>query len=109
MTSLPGARSCWVSGRLRWGWAMTSPFRSGRRRFGLSESPAGAENCFEAVVTTSTYIGSDTHIYLDVRGQRIKVWEQNRTSGLTRRAYYRAGQKVWITLVPENTLVLSNA
>jgi ABC-type Fe3+/spermidine/putrescine transport system ATPase subunit len=75
----------------------------------LSESPEAPENCFEAVVTTSTYIGSDTHIYLDVRGQRIKVWEQNRTSRVDPGAYYRAGQKVWITLAPENTLVLSNA
>jgi spermidine/putrescine transport system ATP-binding protein len=64
-------------------------------------------NCIEGVVVTSTYIGSDTRVYLDVRGQRIKVWEQNRTSRLDPSAYYRAGQQAWISLDPENTLVLS--
>jgi starvation-inducible outer membrane lipoprotein len=61
----------------------------------------------EGVVATSTYIGSDTHIYLDVKGQRIKVWEQNRTSRLDPREYYRTGEKAWVTLPPENTLVLA--
>ena len=73
----------------------------------LSEAPEGTENCLEGVVSTSTYIGSDTHIYLDVRGQRLKVWEQNRTSRLDPRLYYRTGEKAWVTLAPENTLVLS--
>jgi spermidine/putrescine transport system ATP-binding protein len=73
----------------------------------LTESVEAKQNCLEGVVTTSTYIGSDTHIYLDVRGQRIKVWVQNRTSRLDPSAYYRVGEKVWVTLEPENTLVLS--
>jgi spermidine/putrescine transport system ATP-binding protein len=73
----------------------------------ISEAPDARQNCLEGTVTTSTYIGSDTHIYLDVRGQRIKVWEQNRMSTLDPSAYYRAGEKAWVTLVPENTLVLS--
>jgi spermidine/putrescine transport system ATP-binding protein len=73
----------------------------------LVDQPEGQENCLEGVVTTSTYIGSDTHVYLDVRGRRIKVWEQNRTSRLDPSAQYRAGQKAWVTLQPENTLVLS--
>ena len=64
------------------------------------------QNCLEAVVVNSTYIGSDTRVFLDVRGQRIKVWEQNHISTLDPRAYYRNGQKVWVTLLPENTLVL---
>ena len=72
----------------------------------LSEKPDDGGNCLEGVVVTSTYIGSDTHIYLDVRGQRIKVWEQNRISTLDPRAYYRNGQKVWLTLLPSNTVVL---
>jgi spermidine/putrescine transport system ATP-binding protein len=73
----------------------------------LSATSESTANCLEAVVTTSTYIGSDTHIYLEVKGQRIKVWEQNRTSRMDPRAYYGAGQKLWVTLPPENTLVLS--
>lgn len=72
----------------------------------ISDSPDQSGNCIEGVVTTSTYIGSDTHIYLDVRGRRLKVWEQNRTSRLNPTAYYRAGEKAWVTLDPENTLVM---
>jgi ABC-type Fe3+/spermidine/putrescine transport system ATPase subunit len=75
----------------------------------LTDAPEGTKNCLEGVVTTSTYIGSDTHVYLDVRGQRMKVWEQNRTSVLDRRGLYRAGTKAWITLPAENTLILSRA
>jgi spermidine/putrescine transport system ATP-binding protein len=73
----------------------------------LTDGPEAGENCFEGVVNTSTYIGSDTHVYLDVRGQRVKVWEQNRTSRLDPRSVYRAGARAWITLPPENTLVLA--
>jgi spermidine/putrescine transport system ATP-binding protein len=73
----------------------------------LTDAPEGDENCLEGSVSTSTYIGSDTHVYLDVRGQRVKVWEQNRTSRLDPRSVYKAGAKAWITLPPENTLVLA--
>ncbi len=65
------------------------------------------QNSLEALVVTSTYIGSDTRLYLDVRGQRLKVWEQNHISTLDPRAYYQSGQKVWVNLLPENTLVLA--
>jgi spermidine/putrescine transport system ATP-binding protein len=75
----------------------------------LGDGPEPEPNCLEAVVTTSTYIGSDTHVYLDVRGQRIKVWEQNRTSGVDPLTRYRAGTKAWVTLPTENTLVLRNS
>ncbi len=75
----------------------------------LADGPEPEPNCIEATVSTSTYIGSDTHVYLDVRGQRIKVWEQNRTSGVDPLVRYRAGTKAWITLPTENTLVLRNA
>ncbi len=72
----------------------------------LTDKQGIKENSLEGVVTTSTYIGSDTHVYLDIRGLRFKVWEQNRISTLDPRAYYLNGQKVWVTLLPENTLVL---
>ena len=72
----------------------------------LTEEARIKENCLQGVVVSSTYIGSDTHVYLDVRGQRIKVWEQNRISTLDPRAYYQNGQKVWVSLLAENTLVL---
>jgi hypothetical protein len=69
------------------------------------KSPIG-KNSIEGVVVTSTYIGSDTRVYLDVRGLRLKVWEQNHISTLDPRAYYRNGQNVWLSLLPENTLIL---
>ena len=72
----------------------------------LSDKQGIKENSIEGIVATSTYIGSDTHLYLDVRGVRLKVWEQNRISTLDPSAYYVNGEKVWVTLLPENTLVL---
>lgn len=72
----------------------------------LTDKQGIKENSLEGVVTTSTYIGSDTHVYLDIRGLRFKVWEQNRISTLDPRAYYTNGQKVWVALLAENTLVL---
>ena len=72
----------------------------------LVEAGAAAEDNLEGVVVNSTYIGSDTHVYLDVRGQQLKVWEQNRVSTLDPRAYYVNGQKVRVALLPENTLVM---
>jgi spermidine/putrescine transport system ATP-binding protein len=73
----------------------------------LREVPDEASNCFEGAVITSTYIGSDTRVYVNVRGHRIKVWEQNRTSRMDTSASYSPGHKVWVSLDPENTLVLS--
>ena len=57
---------------------------------------------FEGTIANMVYIGSDTHFFVDVRGQRLKIWEQNRSSNLQ----YTNGQKVWLTFLPENTLVL---
>jgi spermidine/putrescine transport system ATP-binding protein len=72
----------------------------------LSGESAPNATCIDGTVVNSTYIGSDTHVYLDVRGQRMKVWEQNRVSTLDPSAYYQNGQKVRLSLAPENTLVL---
>ncbi len=75
-------------------------------KISLSEKPASKQDSIEAVVVTSSYIGSDTHVYLEASGKRFKVWEQNRLSTLDPRAYYRNGQKIWLTLLPDNTVVL---
>jgi spermidine/putrescine transport system ATP-binding protein len=72
----------------------------------LVQAGSATENSLDGVVVNSTYIGSDTHVYLDVRGQRLKVWEQNRVSTLDPSAYYVNGQKVRVALLPENTLVM---
>jgi spermidine/putrescine transport system ATP-binding protein len=72
----------------------------------LTEKPGDGQNNLEGVVIRSTYIGSDTHVFIEVRGQNIKVWDQNRISTVDPNEYYRNGEKVWMTLLPENTLVL---
>lgn len=72
----------------------------------ISDQPALNSNCFPATITQTTYIGADTHVYLDVNGVRIKVWDMNKISTLDPRAHYTVGQKVCMTLFPENTLVL---
>jgi len=73
----------------------------------LSDESQSNTVSLEGTVVNSTYIGSDTHVYLEVRGQPMKVWEQNRTSTLESQAFYKNGQKVRVDLIPENTLVLS--
>ncbi len=66
-------------------------------------------NCIQGTITNTTYIGSDTHVYVDVNGLQFKVLEQNKISSLDPQAYYARGQQVWLTLFPENTLVLAEA
>ena len=75
----------------------------------LVEEPTIKQNNLEGVVVRTTYIGSDTHVYLDVRGATIKVWDQNRVSTVDPDAFYQKGEKVWLTLLPENTLILPKA
>jgi spermidine/putrescine transport system ATP-binding protein len=75
----------------------------------ISEQPALTTNFFNGQITNTTYIGSDTHIYVDVGGQKFKVWEQNKISSLDPRAYYTPGQSVCLNLFPENTLVLAGS
>ncbi len=72
----------------------------------LSAEPVLNLNCFEGVITQTTYIGADTHVYLDVNGVRVKVWEMNKISTLDPRAHYLVGQQVCVTFFPENTLVM---
>jgi len=74
----------------------------------LAEKAVLSQNCFEGTISATTYIGSDTHLVVDVNGLGLKVWEQNKISSLDPTAYYTIGQKVWLTLFPENTLVLLN-
>ncbi len=73
----------------------------------ISSEPVLNTNCFKGVVTQTTYIGADTHVYLDVYGMRIKVWDMNKISTLDPRAHYTVGETVCVTLFPENTLVMA--
>jgi ABC-type Fe3+/spermidine/putrescine transport system ATPase subunit len=72
----------------------------------LSEQPGIKQNCFEVKVINSAYIGSDTRLEVDANGIRLKVWEQNHISTLDPRAYHQGEQRAWVTIFPENALVL---
>jgi len=73
----------------------------------LADKAVLSQNCFEGRIVSSVYIGSDTHLIVEVNGLRLKVWEQNKISSLDPKAYYIVGQPVWLTLFPENTLVMA--
>lgn len=64
------------------------------------------DGAFKARVSNSVYIGSDTHLYLDLNGSRIKVMEQNRISSLDPSMFYVKNEDVLISFPPENTMVL---
>jgi ABC-type Fe3+/spermidine/putrescine transport system ATPase subunit len=72
----------------------------------IADLPPAGGNCTEGTVVNTTYIGSDTHVYLDIGGQQVKVWEQNRMSSLDPQLFYRKGQKLWAAFPPDNVLVL---
>jgi spermidine/putrescine transport system ATP-binding protein len=74
----------------------------------LAEKAVLNQNCFEGTIDLVTYIGSDTHLLVSVNGLKLKVWEQNKISSLDPAAYYTVGQRIWLTLFTENTLVLVN-
>ena len=75
----------------------------------IAGTPDTNENCVEGSIVNSTYIGSDTHVFVDVSGQPIKAWEQNRISTADPSAFYRKGQKLWLTFPADNVLVLPKA
>jgi spermidine/putrescine transport system ATP-binding protein len=72
----------------------------------IADQPTSGDNCVEGTLVNSTYIGSDTHLFVEVAGLPVKTWEQNRISTLDPRAFYRKGQKLWLTLHADNVLVL---
>jgi len=75
----------------------------------VSDETGASQNSFRGAVKTTTYIGSDTHVYVEVGKLTLKVWEQNRISSLDPKAYYATGQNVTLNLMPENTLILAEA
>jgi len=67
------------------------------------------QNSFMGKVMNTVYIGTDTHVYVNVGGKRIKVFEQNRISRLDPGSFYTVGQKVLLVMMPENVLVLKKS
>ena len=71
----------------------------------ISEKPFN-QNTFMGKVTNTVYIGTDTHVFVNVGEKRIKVFEQNRISRLDPGSFYTVGQEVRLVMMPENVLVL---
>ncbi len=63
-------------------------------------------NSFSGRVTNTVYIGTDTHVYVDLMGKQVKVFEQNRISRLDPGSFYTVGQDVLLVMWPDNVLVL---
>jgi len=95
-----------VSGNVSVGETVAVSIRPEKIR--LAEKAVMNQNCFEGTINLVTYIGSDTHLHINVNDLTLKVWEQNKISSLDPAAYYTVGQNIWLTLFPENTLVLAN-
>ncbi|HNN13888.1 MAG TPA: ABC transporter ATP-binding protein [Anaerolineales bacterium] len=72
----------------------------------IADHTAKGEGLFKVQVLNSVYIGSDTHVYVDANGLRLKVMEQNRISRLDPSSFYSKGQEITLYLLPENTLIL---
>jgi spermidine/putrescine transport system ATP-binding protein len=72
----------------------------------IVEQGTKGEGLFKAKVLNSVYIGSDTHVYVDMEGIRMKVMEQNRISRLDPSSFYHKDQIITLLFLPENTLVL---
>jgi spermidine/putrescine transport system ATP-binding protein len=72
----------------------------------LSDHSALHLNSFEVKVTNSAYIGSDTRLEVEINGIKLKVWEQNHISTLDPRAYHQGDQRAWVSIMPENALIL---
>jgi spermidine/putrescine transport system ATP-binding protein len=72
----------------------------------IAEKGSLNQNMISGRVTNTVYIGADTHIYVDAKGMKIKVLEQNHISRLDTNSFYKVGQEIWMMLLPENTLVL---
>ena len=71
----------------------------------ITEKPLNEDTLTGEVVNT-VYIGTDTHVFVDIRGKKLKIFEQNRISRLDPGSFYTVGQQVTLVMMPENVLVL---
>lgn len=72
----------------------------------LCDSERSGPNTIDGTVTASSYVGSDSCVFLEIRGKQFKVWEQNRISTLDPSSQYHPGERAWLVLPERNTLVL---
>jgi ABC-type Fe3+/spermidine/putrescine transport system ATPase subunit len=71
----------------------------------ITDKPLNTDTLTGEVINT-VYIGTDTHVYVNVRGKQLKIFEQNRISRLDPGSFYTIGQQVTLVMMPENVLVL---
>jgi spermidine/putrescine transport system ATP-binding protein len=71
----------------------------------ITDKPLNEDTLTGQVVNT-VYIGTDTHVFVNVRGKKLKIFEQNRISRLDPGSFYTVGQQVTLVMMPENVLVL---
>lgn len=96
----------WKQGDLTIGQPVVVSIRP--EKIHLTDHVALNQNCLPGRVVTTAYIGSDTRLIVDIGyGYQLRVWEQNKISTLDPRAYYAHQQEIWVTLLPENCLVLA--
>jgi spermidine/putrescine transport system ATP-binding protein len=92
-------------GNLEPGQAVAVSIRPEKVR--IAQEPAFGSNSVRGRVIHTTYIGSNTHVLLELAGGvRINAWEQNKISTLDPKAYFLPGQEIWANLFPENVLIL---
>ncbi len=71
-----------------------------------AEHPRSETVAFEARLDNIAYHGSESHLFLTTDGGvRIAVTLQNDSRSVTR---YRAGERLWVSWAPTDTLVLEN-
>jgi spermidine/putrescine transport system ATP-binding protein len=77
----------------------------------ISATPIANANqtgALNARVERVTYIGSDTRITVRLSDERtLDVWEQNTLSTLDRDAYWQPGEAAFVSVAPNNALVLT--
>lgn len=73
----------------------------------LVEQADGGVNCYEVIVRSIAYVGSDTRVEVMLGEHRIDVWEQNTVSTLDPNYFFKPGERAWLSFKPENALVLA--
>lgn len=72
----------------------------------LLRSEEAGSHIFPAMVEHVTYVGADTRVEVRLGEARVRVYEQNRVSSLDPQAHHEKDKQVWVSIQPENILVL---
>ncbi len=72
-----------------------------------TENAPRHSNTFPGTVLKTTYIGSDSRIVIEIgRGVEMRIWYQNNISTLDPQEFYVPGESLWVSMLPENVLIL---